>query len=214
VTRRAFGAPADARDVAEQYFARRPGSPHELREVSATIRGRSFRFLTDSGVFAKRGPDAGTILLAEALVIPASALTLDLGCGYGVLGIVAAALAPQGRAVLTDVNQRAVALAKKNIESNGLTNAEARAGEFYRPVEGLLFDAIVTNPPVRAGKDVLERMAREGREHLVHGGTYWVVLRTRQGAPSHKRLLASIYDEVAEPAKGGGYRVLAATRRL
>ena len=179
-----------------------------------TIRGRSFRFLTDSGVFAKRGPDAGTLLLAEALTIPPSALTLDLGCGYGVLGIVAAALAPQGRAILTDVNQRAVALARKNIELNGLLNAEARAGEYFRPVEGLLFDAIVTNPPVRAGKAVIEQMAREAKEHLVHGGAYWVVLRTKQGAPSHRRFLESVYDEVLDPAKGGGYRVFTATKRL
>jgi len=200
--------------VAEQYFARHPRGAHEIREVAATIRGRLFHFLTDSGVFAKRGPDAGTLLLAEALQIPPSALTLDLGCGYGVLGIVAAALAPQGRAILTDVNQRAVALARKNIELNDLLNAEARAGEFFGPVEGLLFDAIVTNPPVRAGKAVVEQMAREAKAHLVHGGTYWTVLRTKQGAPSHRRFLETLYDEVREPAKGGGYRVFATTRRL
>ncbi|HKZ48513.1 MAG TPA: methyltransferase [Thermoplasmata archaeon] len=200
--------------MAEQYFAREPKSRHEEREFAVTVRGRQFRFLTDSGVFAKRGLDRGTELLAEAMEIGPSFLTLDLGCGYGALGAVSAALAPKGRAVLTDVNARAVALAKRNLERNGLLNAEVRRGDGFRPVEGLLFDAVVTNPPIRAGKDVVQGLARRARDHLVHGGTLWMVVRTKQGAPSYRKFLESVYDEVREPAKGSGYRVLAATRRL
>ena len=200
--------------MAETYSSRRPESRHAEREIAVSLRGRPFRFITDSGVFSKRDLDRGTELLAEAIEIGPSHLTLDLGCGYGVLGILAAALAPQGRAILTDVNARAVGLARRNVALSALPNAEVRQGEFLGPVGGLIFDTVVTNPPIRAGKEVVQRMAREARDHLVHGGTFWMVVRMKQGAPSYRKFLEATYDEVREPAKGGGYRVFAATKRL
>jgi len=200
--------------VPETYSARRPTSAHAEREIAITLRSRPFRFVTDSGVFSKGGLDRGTELLAGALEVGPSHLTLDLGCGYGVLGILAAALAPQGRAILTDVNARAIGLAKRNVALSGLPNAEVRQGEFFAPVEGLVFDTVVTNPPIRAGKEVVQRMAREARDHLIHGGTFWMVVRMKQGAPSYRKFLEESYDEVREPDRGGGYRVFAATKRL
>ncbi|MBI4280418.1 MAG: methyltransferase, partial [Armatimonadetes bacterium] len=96
---------------ADHYFAAAPRAPHRVREVQAWLRGREFRFATDRGVFARGGVDRGTRLLIEAMEVGPGDDVLDLGCGYGPVGLVAAALAERGRAWLVDINERAAALA-------------------------------------------------------------------------------------------------------
>jgi len=105
--------------MGEQYFERRPRSTHRLGRFEVTIRGHPFTFQTDAGVFSGRGLDRGTELLLAALEVGPCESILDLGCGYGTLGIVAARLSEGGHVILTDVNERAVALAKANVAANG-----------------------------------------------------------------------------------------------
>src|SRR5437762_6022252 len=112
-----------------QYFEKRPASTRRPARITVTIRGRPFVFQTDAGVFSREGLDRGTELLLEAIEVGPCESILDLGCGYGVIGIVAAHLSEGGRVVLTDVNERAVALAKANVNANGIRNAEVRIGD-------------------------------------------------------------------------------------
>src|SRR5881628_456040 len=170
--------------VAEPYFTVHPTSRHNPRTIITVLHGRALTFVTDAGVFSHGVLDRGTELLAKALDVATDAHVLDLGCGYGVLGIVAAVLAPNGGVVLTDVNERAVDLARRNVQANALPHAEVRLGAFYDRVVGERFDAIVTNPPIRAGKAVVFRMIDEAPTFLRPGGALWLVARTRQGAPS------------------------------
>lgn len=195
-----------------QYFARRPAVPSRRRLVHATLRGREWTFRTDRGVFSPLGVDAGTRLLAETMHLEPADEVLDVGCGYGVLGLVAATLVPSGRVVMVDVNERAVMLAKENAALAGLTNVEVLQGDGTAPVRDRQFDVAVSNPPIRAGKATVHRLAQEVYDRLREGGRFDFVARTAQGAKTLARDMAAIFDEVREVERGGGYRVYEATK--
>src|SRR3989475_5423364 len=115
--------------MGEQYFARRPASRRRPSEIRVSVRGHPFTFLTDAGVFSRGELDRGTELLLEAIEVGPCELILDLGCGYGAIGIVAARLSDGGRVILTDVNERAVRAARENLSVNGVADAEVRLGK-------------------------------------------------------------------------------------
>lgn len=192
----------------DQYFAAKPSSRRRPESVSAVLHGRTFVFVTDAGVFSRGGIDRGTELLAQSLRLDPGANVLDLGCGYGVLGIVAASLAPNGRVVMTDLNERAVELARRNVHANAVPHVDVRLGGFYDPVAGERFDVIVTNPPIRAGKDVVFQIVDEAPAHLRPGGFLWMVARTKQGAKSIEARIASVFGGSETIARGSGFRVL------
>lgn len=194
--------------MVEQYFERRPGSRHRRAELHVTIRGRSFSFQTDSGVFSRTKLDRGTELLLESLDIGSCEAILDLGCGYGVIGVVIAQLFNDGHLVLTDVNERAVELARANLATNRIPNAEVRLGPLYDPVEGMAFDHIVSNPPIRAGRGTVDRIIAEAPAHLLSGGSLWLVARTRQGADAIRSRMAKAFGNAAIVKRGSGYKVL------
>jgi len=170
-------------------------------------------FRTDAGVFSRGEIDRGTELLFAALEIGPCELILDLGCGYGAIGIVAARLSEGGRIIMTDVNERAVALARTNVAANGIDNAEVRLGNLYEPVAGISFDHIVCNPPIRAGRGVVDRIVSEAPAHLLDGGSLWLVARTRQGADSLRHRMAATFGAADIVKRGSGFKVLRTTKR-
>ena len=192
----------------EQYFTAKPQSRRRPESVSAVLHGRTFVFATDTGVFSRGAIDRGTELLALALRLGPGDHVLDLGCGYGVLGIVASSLAPNGRVVMTDVNERAVELARRNVHTNAVPHVDVRLGAFYEPVKGERFDAIVTNPPIRAGKEVVFRIVDEAPSHLRPNGSLWMVARTKQGAKSIEARIAAAFGGSETVDRGSGFRVL------
>ncbi|MCS7236216.1 MAG: class I SAM-dependent methyltransferase [Armatimonadota bacterium] len=189
------------------YFSPAPLAPSRPRVVELEFRGRHFRFVTDRGVFSYRGVDRGTRLLLEALEFGPEDEVLDLGCGYGVVGIVVATLAPRARAVLVDVNPRAVELARENARRCGVSNVEVFHGDLYAPVQGRKFDVIATNPPIRAGRAVVRALVEGAPAHLKPGGRFYLVARTAQGARTLGRMVAEVFGEAEEVERGGGYRV-------
>lgn len=176
------------------------------------IRGHAFTFRTDSGVFSRGELDRGTELLLEALMVGPCELVLDLGCGYGAIGIVAARLSEGGRVILSDVNERAVALARENVASNGIVNAEVRLGDLYEPVADMMFNLIVCNPSIRAGRGVVDRIVSEAPNHLLDSGSLWLVARTKQGADSLRRRMATAFGKAEIAKRGSGFKVLRATK--
>src|SRR3990172_12416795 len=136
--------------MGEQYFAKRPASKRRPTQFEITLRGHPFTFQTDAGVFSRKEIDRGTELLLEAVRLGPCETILDLGCGYGAVGIVAARLAEGGHVVLTDVNERALETARANLARNGVRNAEVRKGDLYDPVAVLAFDHIACNFPIPA----------------------------------------------------------------
>jgi len=134
--------------------------------VRCVLRGLEFEFFTLSGVFSYRRIDNGTRLLIESMVLPGEGRVLDMGCGYGPVGIVAVRLVAGLEVWMTDVNERAVALARRNSEWNGV-DAAVRQGELYGPVGDLLFDAVLSNPPISAGmRRVVEPLVAGGAQVL------------------------------------------------
>ncbi|MGI0148660.1 MAG: class I SAM-dependent methyltransferase [Thermoplasmata archaeon] len=198
--------------MGEQYFEKRPASAHRPREIRFAIRGHAFTFRTDAGVFSRGKLDRGTELLLEAIAIRPRQRVLDLGCGYGAIGIVAARLSGIGPVVLTDVNERAVALARTNLVVNGIRNGEVRLGPLYEPVGGMAFDHIVSNPPIRAGRGIVDRIVADAPAHLVDGGSLWLVARTRQGADALRSRMAMAFGSAEIVERGSGFKVLRSTR--
>lgn len=196
------------------YFAPQPGVRSRRREVRAHLRGSEWTFLTDRGVFAFTAIDPGSRLLVEAMTVEPSDAVLDLGCGYGPVGLAAASLAPHGSAVLVDINARAVELAQENAHRHGLSNVEVLQGDGCAPVAGRRFDVVLTNPPIRAGRQTLRRLVREAWEHLRPGGRFYFVARTAQGAKTLAKDVAAVFGDVREIERRGGYRVYAAVRQV
>ncbi|MGI0129380.1 MAG: class I SAM-dependent methyltransferase [Thermoplasmata archaeon] len=197
----------------DQYFTERPRSVSAPRTLRFLYRGGLLSFVVDRGVFAAHGLDPGTALLIENLSVGRSERVLDLGCGWGAVGVAAAKAAPDGRVVLTEVNRRAARLATKNVERNRLRNAEVRVGPFFEPVADDVFDVIATNPPYRAGRAHVLRILQEAPDHLRVDGRLVLVGKGSHGIRYYQEWLADHWPGPVEVlARGSGYRVLEARR--
>lgn len=192
----------------DHYYSSDPKSEHDPRTWRTGIKGRPFTFTTDSSVFAKRGLDYGTRLLIEALPLPLRGTVLDMGCGYGPIGLAIKAFSPQAMVTLSDVNRRALDLCRKNAAKNGLASVEIVESDGLAALHGRSFDWIVTNPPVRAGKKVVYRLFEETAAHLSGDGEFWLVMRKKQGAPSALKKLATLFTGVTVVTRGKGYTVI------
>jgi len=192
----------------DHYFVGEPKSEERFGLVRTRVCSKSFEFLTASSVFSKRKVDLGTRLLIESMVLPKEGCVLDIGCGYGVVGIVAATLNRKLDVIMTDVNMRAVRLAKKNVELNKTANVEVRHGSFYEPVEGLAFDCVLSNPPVSAGMETVKAIVKGAPRVLKKGGSFQMVIRSKIGAKMLPSLFCETFGNWVVLARGSGFRVL------
>jgi len=197
--------------MADHYYTVNPSSAHDEWKISATILGNDLSFTTDAGVFSRDGLDRGTEVMLEALP-ELSGRILDLGCGWGAVGVSLGKKYPSLDIVMTDINQRAVDLSVRNLAANHVSNARVVQGDAFENVEGL-FDAVITNPPIRAGKAVIYGMFDEARNYLVPGGCLYIVIRKQQGAPSALKYLSTIYDSAETIGRGSGFHVIRAIRQ-
>jgi len=198
--------------MTDHYFTSRPTSQRRPIEIEAEIRGRRYRFHSDAGVFSSDRVDPGTRLLAECMEIGPADRVLDLGCGYGVLGVVAAALAPEGMAVLLDRNARAVELARANLALNGITNAHVILADGAEAVAPGVFEVVATNPPVHAGNRAVFAFIDGAHGALRPGGRFYFVGRKSRGALTFARHTQETFGNVTEVEKKSGYRVYRAQR--
>jgi 16S rRNA (guanine1207-N2)-methyltransferase len=164
-------------------------------------------------VFAKDYVDLGTKRLVEVVQLPEKGEMLDLGCGYGVIGIALAATHPNLRVWMVDINERAVALARRNLKRNRISNAVVLKSDGVAALPSdLRFDAVVTNPPIRAGKATVLRLFREAFERLKVGGSLWFVARTQHGAKTLQRLTEEMFGNAECVDIHGGYRIIVAVK--
>ena len=192
----------------EHYFSSAPKCDDRFGLVRAKLCGRNFEFLTSSSVFSKRKVDLGTHVLIDAMVLPQKGTLLDLGCGYGAVGIAAAASNPNLHVVMSDVNMRAVRLARQNVEANRIHNAEVRYGYLYEPVEQNRFDCILSNPPVSAGMDTVKAIIGGAPKVMVAGGSFQMVIRSKIGAKTLPEAYCAAFGNCEVLARESGYRVL------
>ena len=166
-------------------------------------------FLTDSGVFSKKMIDYGSQVLLNTVDFEKGKTLLDLGCGYGPLGISLAKV--QGvQATMVDINNRAIDLAQKNAEKNGVT-ANIFQSNIYEKVTGT-FDYIISNPPIRAGKQVVHTIIADSINYLNDGGSLTIVIQKKQGAPSAKAKMEEIFGNVDILKRDKGYYILRSTK--
>lgn len=192
----------------EHYFIENPKSKARFGLVHAYLRGKRFEFLTSSGVFSKQRIDLGTRLLIESMVLPEKGCALDVGCGYGAVGISAAVFKPNLRVVMTDVNSRAIWLAKQNIEKNYVYNVEVRRGNLYDPLEDVVFDCVLSNPPVSAGMEVVKAMICEAPDHMLKKAAFQMVIRSKIAGKRFLSFFEEAFGNVEVLARESGYRVL------
>ncbi|MFZ0699290.1 MAG: methyltransferase [Thermoplasmata archaeon] len=198
----------------EHYFSERPRSRSRVSELRFLYRGEMLSFQVDRGVFAGHGLDRGTELLIANMIVGPHDRVLDLGCGWGPVGLAAAKSAGEGHAVLTDVNRRAALLARRNLERNAVTNAEVRTGSLFAPVGEERFDVIATNPPYHAGRELIVQLLSEAPAHLEPGGRLFLVGKGSQGIRYYQAWLEEHWPGAVEVvARGSGYRVLEARVR-
>ena len=191
----------------DHYFSERPASAGGRQVFTTELRGFELSLITEAGVFSRERVDRGTRLLIKHMQVGPTDRFLDLGCGYGVVGIVAGKLAPEGHVTLIDINQRAVALARENLKANDIINAEALQGDGFAPVADRVFDVIALNPPIRAGLTVVNQLIEQAHSHLAPGGRFCLVGRTKQGVLRIAEKMRQVFGNAEEVAKGGGYRL-------
>jgi 16S rRNA G1207 methylase RsmC len=192
--------------MTEHYFTIEPSSKLRLGLLDVILQGVELKFETSAGVFSHRRIDTGTRIFLGLANIPEKGRILDLGCGWGAIGIFVAATHPGTYVVMTDINRRAVWLASENIKLNKV-KAEVRWGSLYEPVTNMEFDTILTNPPISAGRSLIVEAIDKAPEHLCDGGTLQLVVRTSKGGRTISRIMERAFGNVKEVGKKGGFRV-------
>lgn len=191
--------------MTKMYYAENPDSAHDIHELKVTLLRQSFTFLTDSGVFSKKMVDYGSQVLLNTLDFEKGKTLLDLGCGYGPLGISLAKV--QGvKPTMVDINNRAIDLAKQNAQKNGV-EADIFQSNIYEKVNGT-FDYIISNPPIRAGKQVVHTIISESINYLKVGGNLTIVIQKKQGGPSAKAKMEEVFGNVEILKRDKGYYIL------
>ena len=192
--------------MAEHYYTNNPTSEHEERSFRAVFAGKVLAFDTDAGVFSKQHVDPGSELLCKSLPDDLSGDVLDMGCGWGAMTVMTLARFPKCSVTMADVNERALGLAVSNVAKNRMT-AKAVLSDGFEKIEGL-FDTVITNPPIRAGKAVIYKMFEDAKAHLRDGGSLYLVIRKQQGAPSALKFLKELYCKAEVIERDGGYWII------
>ncbi|MBB5174995.1 class I SAM-dependent methyltransferase [Texcoconibacillus texcoconensis] len=195
------------------YFSEKPNARREQKKHEVALRGRSLTFVTDAAVFSKSGVDYGTKVLLDSFAFPATdGDILDVGCGWGPIGVTLASEDQNRMVWMVDVNERAVQLAQGNAEKNNLQNVKVLKSDLFQSLKGQTFAAILTNPPIRAGKDTIHTLFEQAYDYLVPGGELWIVIQKKQGAPSAKKKLQERFKEVETVRKDKGYYIFRAEK--
>ncbi len=190
----------------EHYFTASPESAHEERSFRAVFAGRVLAFDTDAGVFSKQHVDPGSELLCRSLPDDLTGDVLDMGCGWGAMTVMTLAAHPHVKMTMADVNERALDLAVRNVAKNKMS-AKAVLSDGFTNIDGE-FDAVITNPPIRAGKAVIYGMFEDAKKHLKPGGRLILVIRKQQGAPSALKFLKELYASAEVIEREGGYWII------
>lgn len=190
----------------DHYYTANPGSEHRYAPCEYTYRDCDVHFTTDAGVFSRGEVDFGTNVLLRSLPETLAGRVLDLGCGWGAVGVCIGKKWPGCAIVMSDVNERALALAAQNARKNGVT-AQTVQSNGLENVPGE-FDFIITNPPIRAGKQVIYAMFAACARQLKQHGEMYLVIRKQQGAESAIKFLKTVFENVETVEKSGGFWVI------
>ena len=195
------------------YFIDDPSLKSNIRNISFEIDGKTINLQTDNGVFSKSRIDEGSYAFLKVLVpLRLSGRILDLGCGYGPIGLTIAMTSSAARVDLADINTRALTLCRQNAELLGLSQrVTILQSDIYENIEGP-YDSIVVNPPIRAGKKVTYAMYDGAFQRLIDGGSLFIVIRKNQGGPSASKYIEDLFGNINLLKKDKGYYVYQAKK--
>jgi 16S rRNA (guanine1207-N2)-methyltransferase len=189
------------------YFSKENDSlKSNEKTILVKVKDKGFSFITDHGVFSKLGLDFGSRLLIENVLDIPSKSFLDLGSGYGPLGIIYKSFNQEADVLMADINDRAIKLSQKNAIKNKV-EIQAIYSDGFSEIKQT-FDLIITNPPIRAGKEVIYRIFSDAHDHLSENGIFVFVINKKHGAPSAIKKCETIYSNVEIINKKSGYYVI------
>ncbi|MEG0685314.1 MAG: class I SAM-dependent methyltransferase [Coprobacillus sp.] len=195
------------------YYTNNVDLDSQQTQIHFQYREHQITFISDIGVFSKERIDYGSRVLLDSMTITSSQKTLlDVGCGYGTLGISLKKEYPWLNVEMVDVNERAVNLANESIKHNNLDNVKAYMSYIYEDVKGQ-FDMIVSNPPIRAGKKVVFEILEKAKEHLNVDGELIVVIQKKQGAPSAQKKMEDVFGNCEIVKRDKGYFILKSIKK-
>lgn len=198
----------------EHYYSNNPTSKSEEHEIEYFINEKKLKFMVDNGVFSKSHIDIATNFMLKVLLNEnIKGKILDVGCGYGAIGITLSYFFKDIDITMLDINERALNLARKNVMLNGLSNVKILESDGFSAIDdNEKFDIIVTNPPIRAGKKVIYKMYEDSLNHLKQGGYFYLVINKKHGAPSTISYLNELFSEVEVLDKKMGFNVIKCTK--
>lgn len=194
------------------YFSEKPEIKSEKKRIKYTIQNKKFEFITDNGVFSKSKVDFGTDLMLNEFLKKNRGLEvekikiLDIGCGYGVVSVILKSFYPEISITLSDVNERALELSEENLKKYGINDYHIIKSDAFEKITEK-FDVILSNPPIRAGKDIIFKIYSEAYEHLNENGEFYCVIQTKHGAKSTQKKLVEIFGNCDTVTIDGGYRI-------
>lgn len=184
------------------YFENDKNLASDIKKYVFSDFNINLTFNTDNGVFSKGELDYGTYLLLKNVKDLVSGDILDLGCGYGAIGLILSKYLNNSNITMIDVNKRALHLTKMNIKENNLSNINVVESDGYSNIE-TKFDYIVTNPPIRVGKTKLYDLIISSKSHLNENGIIYLVIRKEQGAKSFIKDMSSYFEvNILDKQKG------------
>lgn len=189
------------------YFENDESVISEPATITYDFQGKHLIYTTDHGVFSRQRLDFGSRVLMDSIDIGNAKSMLDVGCGYGTMGIALKSVHEDLQVLMTDVNKRAISLAKENIKCNNLEGIDVIESDVYENVHDTC-DLVISNPPIRAGKKVVSAIISGSYDHLNKGGRLVIVIQKKQGAPSAKKLMEDIFGNATVINREKGYYIL------
>ena len=197
--------------MTDHYFSSKPSSKEQRKELYGKLRGHSIKLITSSGIFSKDRVDDGTRLLIEKCHINNTKGTiLDLGCGYGVIGITIKKTFPETTVICSDINERAVRLTTENAALNNVEITTIQSNVYEAIQEKL--DVVLVNLPRNAGKEVCLKMIDGAYERLNKKGTLQVVAKHQRGGKTYKQYMEKTFTNCETIARSNGYHVYKSTK--
>ena len=197
--------------MANHYYTKNPDSISQQKHWTYRLKGNTLSFTSDNGVFSKHTVDFGSELLVESYDIPEQfqkASLLDIGCGYGTMGLAYGKAYPELSIEMIDVNERALLLAKENAIKNGIHNVEIHESNLYDTVKKSQYEIIISNPPIRAGKIVVHTILEKAYDYLAENGQLVIVIQKKQGAPSAQKKMEEVFGNCERIQWDKGYWIL------